>query len=209
MNLKKAFLLIAKLVLTGLVLFYVFRQLEKSWAEIENYQWQIDWFFLSLSVILALLALFIFSSCWRLIIGSFGRNIGFGSSFRITYLSHLGRYIPGKIWQLFGIIYLARKKGIATEEAAASFIIVQLFVIPSSLLVFAICARLEPLILSDQIAFMGTGSATALAIFMILLCSMIVFYPSPFLKQKTSQSLIPRHLRPGAHVPQEVYCFFA
>lgn len=176
---KKWLVLLTKILLTFSVLYFVYRQAAHNWDAIAGYEWRLDPGWLLLSLVLALSALVIFSFCWRLIIKSLGREISGSAAFKVSYLSSLGRYIPGKVWQLFGIIYLAKKQGIEPEEAGASFILVQLFAIPASLLVFVLAARLEPDLLVGRVAILGSGSALLLIILACLLCGSIIFLPNP------------------------------
>ena len=147
-----------KIALTLVVLYFVYDQFVSQWSEIRDYQWQIDIFYLLISVVTGMIALLIMSTTWRSVIGMFGHNLSVGSAFRIFYLSNLGRYIPGKVWQLFGILYLTRQKGIPSEQAGASFIIVQLFAIPASFLLFVIAVQFEPLLLVDQVKLLNSSS---------------------------------------------------
>jgi hypothetical protein len=115
------------------------------------------------------------------LISGFGHRLSVPAAFRIFYLSNLGRYIPGKIWQLFGILYLAKKKGISAEQAGASFMLVQLFAIPASFLVFAIAAQIEPRLLVEKVAVLGDVSSWFITVGMVLVCAAIVLYPQLFL----------------------------
>jgi len=93
----------------------------------------------------------------------------------------MGRYIPGKLWQFFGMIYMTRKEGIPPEQAASSVVLIQLFAIPSSFLVFVICSQLEPRVLVDQIALMGDNSAILMTIAMLTACAVMVMWPQKVL----------------------------
>ncbi len=44
---------------------------------------------------------------------------------RIYFTSNLGRYLPGKVWQLAGLAYLARRAGVAASLAAVAAVLVQ------------------------------------------------------------------------------------
>ena len=119
---KKALILLLKLGLTGVVLYYVARQVWVNWDQVKQFDWQFDFLYLILSLVCAMLALVVFSAAWVKVISAFGHQISQPAGYRILNLSNLGRYIPGKIWQVFGMLYLARQKGIPEEQAAASFV---------------------------------------------------------------------------------------
>jgi len=182
MNTKKFLIFFFKLALTIAVLYFLGRQVVTRWESVESYNWQLGYWPLLLSIGFALAALFVFSSCWRAIITGFGPRVSYPMSFKISNLSQLGRYIPGKIWQMFGTVYLAKKEGVKPEQAAASFVLIQLFAIPSSFLVYVLAGQFEQGILIDQLALAGRGIAYVLAATLVAVCALVVFYPHPFIR---------------------------
>lgn len=174
---KKLLSTTAKLALSALVLFFVVRQFQQHWAEIKAYQWQVDPITAIASLVLGILALYLHASLWRPIIRCLGYEISGLTAFRVLYLANLGRYVPGKVWQLFGVLYLTRKEGIAAEEAGASFILMQMFSLPASALVFLIAAQFESGIMIDQVALMGPKSGWTLGLITFLVSAYIVLWP--------------------------------
>jgi uncharacterized membrane protein YbhN (UPF0104 family) len=177
---KKIAVWALKIGLTAIVVYFVGRQVVGQWDQVRDFDWQIQVWPLVLSVVLGITAFFIFSTCWRAIIAGFGHKVSRPKAFKILFLSDLGRYIPGKIWQVFGMLYLAKKEGVAPERAAASFVIIQLFAIPASFLVYVTAAQSEPLIFVDRIAAAGQWMAYLLIAVMVSFCLLLVFYPRPF-----------------------------
>jgi uncharacterized membrane protein YbhN (UPF0104 family) len=178
---KKALIFLLKLGLTGVVVYYVARQVWSNWDQVKQFNWQFDFLYLALSLLCAMVALVIFSAAWVKVISAFGHRLSQASGFRILNLSNLGRYIPGKVWQVFGMLYLAKQKNIPEEQAAASFVISELFTIPASLLVWVIALQFEPALLIDRFKIMGPGSAYTVGILGLLGCAVLVLYPQPFL----------------------------
>lgn len=182
-SLFKQFLIVSiKIVIVGILLYFLFRQVSNHWEEIKQYHWTIDYQYLIFSIFAGLITFSIMATIWKKIIGTFGFKLRIRDAFRIVYLSDLGRYIPGKIWQLFGILYLAKQKGIPPEQAGASFVLVQMFAIPASFLVFVICAQIESALLIDQIGFLGEKASYFLTGSMIAICLVLIFWPSRILK---------------------------
>lgn len=174
--------LAAKFLLTAVILYFVYDQISSHWDQIRDYQWQVDIFRLVLSIVLGVATLVVMAGVWKIIIAGFGHQLSLGKSFRVFYLSNLGRYVPGKVWQLVGILYLAKKEGIEPETAGASFLVVQLFAIPASFLVFALAAQFEPALIIERFAIMGSYSAWLMAVGMLVFCGALVMYPSGVLK---------------------------
>jgi len=75
---------------------------------------------------------------------SYGHRVSLKHAFKIAYLLNLGRYIPGKIWPVFGMAYLAKKIGIEEGESMSSWIIAQLYANVSSALLCITIAMIEP-----------------------------------------------------------------
>ncbi len=181
-SLKQFLIQSAKIVIIGILLYFLYRQISNHWEDIKQYQWEIDYQYLIFSIIAGLITFSIMATVWKKVIGTFGYNLRIRDAFRIVYLSDLGRYIPGKIWQLFGVLYLAKQKGIPPEQAGASFALVQMFAIPASFLVFVICAQIEPALLIDHIGLLGEKASYFITGSMIVVCLILIFWPSKILK---------------------------
>lgn len=107
----------------------------ESFEKFRFSDWHINVWYLLLSLALMQVVLFAQSTIWSKIVAMFGKHIGWLKAFRIAYLGQLGRYLPGRVWQLFAVVYLAAKEGIRKEEATATFILSQLFATPPGLLI--------------------------------------------------------------------------
>ncbi len=192
---RKILFLILKAALIAVVFYFIYVQFRNNWEDIKTYNWQIgNWGFLIISIFCALFGLFLFSSNWALVVRGFGESIGLPGAFKISYLSNLGRYVPGKIWQLFGIIYVAKQYGLNPEKTTASFLISQLFMTVSAFLILAVSAQFEPAIIIDQIAFVGEGSAYLFTIAMMLLSLLVIMRPNQILK--VGNAILRRFSRP-------------
>ncbi|MBU8933574.1 MAG: flippase-like domain-containing protein [candidate division Zixibacteria bacterium] len=186
---------ILKVFIVGVLLYFLYRQVAVHWDEIRATDWTIDFFWLIPSILTGLVTFAIMASVWRGIIGAFGHRLRLREAFRIIYLSDLGRYIPGKVWQLFGVLYLARQKGIPPEQAGASFVLVQMFAIPASFLVFVLAAQFESRLLTDQISFLGKQSSYILTGTMVAACLALVLVPQRFIT--LGNRLLRRFKRPA------------
>lgn len=64
---------------------------------------------------------------WRRIVADItGRTPPPGSVIRVYFVSSLGRYIPGKVWQVAGLALLAQREGVSALGATAASIIGQI-----------------------------------------------------------------------------------
>lgn len=175
---KRVLWRITQVILIGVIFYFLGKQLVDNWGKVAAYRWQVNYPLLTLATVLCVFTFFIMSSVWRLIILSLGKHIGNTKAFKISYIANLGRYIPGKIWQMFGMIMLAKKEGITEEEAVTSFGLTQLFAVPSGLLCGVVFLALSPGGFNDyaKTPYMSAGLKIVGAA--ILLVSLLtVLYP--------------------------------
>jgi hypothetical protein len=84
------------------------------------------------------LSYFFIPSMWRIILASLGVFMSYRKAFQIQYLSHLGKYIPGKIWPYIAQSYLAAQANIPVKTTLLSNAILMCLMSIGSLLVFAL-----------------------------------------------------------------------
>lgn len=121
-------------VIVALV-YFIGDRVADNWTQIREYDWKIKPIPLIASLAVMNLALFLMSAVLRDIFALFSRHIPNRKAYKIAYLSQLGRYIPGKVWQVFGMVYLAGKEGISKAEALTSFAMAQIFTTPPAVLI--------------------------------------------------------------------------
>jgi uncharacterized membrane protein YbhN (UPF0104 family) len=82
---------------------------------------------LLLSFALLLTMYFIHALVWRRMTEALGsRTLSLRSAAHIFFVSGLGRYIPGKLWQMAGMAVLAQRAGISPVAATAASLLGQL-----------------------------------------------------------------------------------
>jgi len=179
---KRILIFSFKVLLITVVFYFIYLQLRNNWDDIRTYDWHINSIgLLLLSILLALSSQYVFSAAWSYILRGFGHEITHMVAFRISYLSSLSRYVPGKVWQLFSIIYIARQHGLSAEKTTASFIISQLFMTVTAFLILAISAQIDPAIIIDQIALLGKGSAYLFTAGMVVMSLIVLVWPNQIL----------------------------
>jgi hypothetical protein len=134
-SIRKFFISAIKWLIIGLILFFIVRQVATQWDQVRNYSWKIDWLYLILSLVVLQIGLFVKSFLWSEVLKCFDTYLAPMRAFRVAYLSNLGRYVPGKIVQFVGIMYLAKKEGVREDVALSSFALMQMFDTPAGLVV--------------------------------------------------------------------------
>jgi len=128
-----------------IIFFFLFRNLYTNWASVKEYSWHFNYPLLILSFLCVVCIFLFLIMMWQLILYKLGANLKFKKAFRIWFLSALGRYIPGKVWQILGMVYLANKEGISVEKSVTSALLVQvLSIIPGMTLGIITLSFLTP-----------------------------------------------------------------
>ena len=77
------------------------------------------------SVLLVFLTYVMQVESWRRILAGWGQRLTFRVSARVWSLANLGRYVPGKVWSVAGLVVLAQQAGVEAGPAAASAFVLQ------------------------------------------------------------------------------------
>src|SRR5256885_17027127 len=100
----------------------------------------------------------------RRIRAGWGQRLAFGRAARTWSVANLGRYVPGKVWSVAGLVVLAQRAGVAPGPAAASAFVIQAVslgrgvavvasrtphIVPPLRLALAAVAYLAPLLVLD------------------------------------------------------------
>ena len=109
-----------QLAVAGAVVALVAGSLARNWTAFRAVH-------VALAVRPALLAAAVLAVCatyavqieaWRRILAGWRQRIGFGAAARIWSLANLGRYLPGKVWSVAGLVLLARRAGVDAARPA-------------------------------------------------------------------------------------------
>jgi len=119
--------LILQLVVAAVVCVFVARHLAENWASYRTISVSLRlrpaWLALSLASLVVVSALQIES--WRIILRGWAQRLPFLAGARIWFLANLGRYVPGKVWSVAGMVVLAEQEGVARWASAAAAVAVQ------------------------------------------------------------------------------------
>jgi hypothetical protein len=78
------------------------------------------------SALLLTFGYFFSAALWGRIVADLGGpRIGIPDAVRVFMIANLGRYIPGKVWQIAGLAALARKRGVSAATATAAAVLGQ------------------------------------------------------------------------------------
>lgn len=109
----------------GIILYFLFQNLRDNWQKVAEYEWRFDIPCLMLSLLALCTVMGGMIPIWRVILRGMGYDLTMGKAWRIWFISNLGRYVPGKVWQVTGMIYMCEKEGIPKRVTAVSVILAQ------------------------------------------------------------------------------------
>ena len=105
----------------------------------------IRWHYVALSALLVLGSYAVLIQAWRLLLGGWGARLGFWDGARIWTVSNLGKYVPGKVWQIGTMAVMAQQVGVPGVAAAGAALFSALITLASGFAVVALTgARLLP-----------------------------------------------------------------
>jgi uncharacterized membrane protein YbhN (UPF0104 family) len=126
-------------LVTLAVLAFVGRSIARNWSEFRSLHVTLTiapaW--IAGSVLLVLLTYAMQIESWRRILAGWGQRLAFGPAARTWSVANLGRYVPGKVWSVAGLVVLAQRAGIAPGPAAASAFVIQAVSLGSGVAVVA------------------------------------------------------------------------
>jgi uncharacterized membrane protein YbhN (UPF0104 family) len=90
-------------------------------ADLEQFGWTLRPGWLTAALVVGTANLFLMGWVWVLLFRSLGGNVGAGEGIRVWMTTNLGRYIPGKIWQLSGLaMYMRERRGAGAAALTAA-----------------------------------------------------------------------------------------
>lgn len=114
-------------VLAGLLLWFVGGALATQWESFRATPLPLvlrpGW--LALSVLLAVATFGLLIQSWRVALAGWRQSLGWRDLAETWFVANLGRYLPGKVWSVAGMIVLAHRRGVETWAATAGAVAIQ------------------------------------------------------------------------------------
>jgi len=120
---------VVQILVIGLIAFFLFRNLARNWHNVLAYNWRFNPWILAASFLLLCATLLFMVFLWRGLLRILGARVSFSSAVRIFSVSSLGRYLPGKVWQVVGMVYLSKKEGVRTEAGVWAALLAQMLAV--------------------------------------------------------------------------------
>jgi hypothetical protein len=125
---RRSLFVAAQVAFAVAVVWFAGDRLAGQWGDLRGARLAADvrWgpIFAASAIVLVTYALLI--QTWRAVLGAWGARLSFWDAARITSVSNLGRYIPGKIWQITAMGVMAQRRGVPPVAATGSAILTSL-----------------------------------------------------------------------------------
>jgi hypothetical protein len=139
---KGRFTLIAQWLLAAIVIGFAARELAHQWQGVEPALrgLRLDWPRVLASGALVIATYLLLIEAWRATLRVWSESIPFPAAARIWFVSNLGKYVPGKVWQIAAMGALAQKRGVSATAAIGSSLLVNLVSVLAGFAVIAVTA---------------------------------------------------------------------
>ncbi len=139
---KSRLALVAQWIVAAVVIGFAAREVAKQWRDVAPalQELRLDWLRVLGSGALVLATYLILIEAWRATLRVWSERIPFASAARIWFVSNLGKYVPGKVWQIAAMGALAQRSGISPAAAIGSSLLVNLVSVLAGFAVIAITA---------------------------------------------------------------------
>ena len=116
---------LAQAALTLAVVAFAGRELWSQWSSVRGQplpRLALGPLLASCAVVLVTYALLI--ETWRRVLGLWRAPVPFGEAVRVWSVSNLGKYVPGKVWQISAMTVMLRRHGVSTAAAGGAAVVV-------------------------------------------------------------------------------------
>lgn len=125
--------LLAALLFVGLALAAWWEELGRLREQVRAFPWQVEPGWLVAATVLAVAALVVTAVVWVGLFRASGERIGLRHGCLAWFGSNLGRYIPGKVWQLSGLTVYLKARGHGAAAALSSSVLAQVLTLLTGL----------------------------------------------------------------------------
>ena len=116
------------LLIAGLIFYFIFKRLVGSWEQVGETLLTGDPLYLALSFVLLFLCFPLPILVWRkIVLDLYGHKIDLKFSFVAIMLANASRYIPGKVWFIGIMAWMAHEYKVSKERFVVASILTQLF----------------------------------------------------------------------------------
>lgn len=118
----RSILILGQLVAAALLFYFIGRTLVAQWNafQAQPLEAELKWLDIAAASALVLGAHALLVQTWRLMLRAWGAEMTFWTAVRVWTVANLGKYVPGKIWQITAMAAMARRAGVSAVVSTGS-----------------------------------------------------------------------------------------
>ena len=173
---RNSWFLALQLVFAAAVLWFAAHTIAAQWekARAAGFDFEPRWGFIVLSALIVFLTYALLIETWRYLLRNWGSSLSRTDAARIWFVSNLGRYIPGKVWQIGAMGVMAQRRGVSAVAATGSSLVINLVNLVGGVVVVA---ALGARVLQRSDVLGGTTKGTLVVISAALLGAAMLLLP--------------------------------
>ena len=143
-------------VVVGLILFFLIRYLYNNWREVSTFNFTFRYSYLIFSFPALFAFFFLRVYAWQAILKKMQITLPLNKCLKVSFLSMMAKYLPGKVWTVLGKVYLSDKEGVPKAEAFTSVVIEIVLEIVASIFFFFffLFSLMEESLLSPNVLYL-------------------------------------------------------
>ena len=107
----------AKLLVLLVVFYYVGRALIRQLGEIDFRSMHFDGWYICLAVVSIIIGRIAVGLAYRFMLGRLGSSVSVASVMAMVWIPQLGKYVPGKLASLLGVVWMMGRQGVSAARA--------------------------------------------------------------------------------------------
>ena len=155
---------VATVLVVGAGVAFLALTIRRNWTDIAAYEWEARWGQLSVSIA-ALAGTYAWAAyIWQRVLDRFATDpTGFSTLLRISLISRIARFIPGKVWQFVAVGQLSARAGLSPRVMVSSMLVQAGFILLSGIVAASVVlAALIPAVPTDPAVVVPGAVALAL-----------------------------------------------
>ena len=133
---------IAQWLLAAVVIGFAARAIAQQWQDVAPAlkSLRVEWSRVLASGIIVIATYLLLVEAWRSTLRAWGDQLPYKTAARIWFVSNLGKYLPGKVWQIAAMGAMAQQSGVSAAAAIGSALVVNLVSIIAGVAVIVVTA---------------------------------------------------------------------
>ena len=143
----------ATVLVVGAGVAFLALTIRRNWSEIAAHDWEARWGQIALSIAVLTVTFAWAAYIWKRVLDRFATGAGgYATLLRISLVSRIARFIPGKVWQFVAVGQLSARSGLSPRVMVSSMLVQAGFVLLSGAVAASIVlAEVVPAIPSDPV----------------------------------------------------------